>query len=357
MRENIFARVDIDRYKNKVLVKEILWLKYRRNIVVCNICERNCHIPPGYTGICGNYANKNGFLYDIGYGILSAIESRPIEVKPLFHFYPNSKALTFSGWGCNFHCPWCQNYHLSMMKPGGSITNIFKPEDLVKLAVKRRDDGLCGSFNEPSIHLTFLADTFEMSKKMGLYNTIVSNGYMSLSSIKTLVESGLNGLNIDIKGCPASHKRELRGIKPELIFRNAKKFLDYNIHVEMVLLVVTEYNDSIGCLEWIIKMHIDKLGPDIPLHINRYYPSYKYSKIATPIEKLIDGYNLAKSYGVKYVYIGNIWDPKYETTYCPKCDYPLIIRSGYRVVESRLDGNRCRRCGKRIYLTGKVYVS
>ena len=353
MSENRFQRVDIESYTNRVKVSSKFWSPFKRGIVICNICERHCHIPPGFSGLCGNYANDNGCLYDIGYGQLSAIESRPIEIKPLFHFYPNSTALTFSGWGCNFHCPWCQNYHLSMIRPSPKAKTVT-PEELVNYAIKTRDNGLCASFNEPTIHLAFLLESFKLASEKGLYNTMVSNGYMTKSSINALISSGLNGLNIDIKGCPESHKYHLKGINPDIIFRNAKLFLDNNVHVEIVFLVVTGYNDNPECIRWVLKRHIDTLGPDIPLHINRYYPAYKYGKPATDLNILISAYEMAKDLGIKYVYIGNIWEPKYETTYCPKCNTPLIIRMNHRVIESRLDGNRCRRCGERIYLTGKV---
>lgn len=356
MSENQFRKVDIESYHNRIRVSRDFWSSFKRGIIICNICERRCHIPPNFSGLCGNYVNFNECLYDIGYGQLSAIESRPIEIKPLFHFYPNSTALTFSGWGCNFHCPWCQNYHLSMVRPLPKA-KIVTPEEVVNLAIKKRDDGLCASFNEPTIHLTFLLDSFELARKEGLYNTMVSNGYMTKNVINALIKSGIDGLNIDIKGCPKSHKQELRGINPDIIFRNAKIFLNNNIHVEMVFLVVTDYNDDPECIKWILNKHIDVLGPDVPLHINRYYPAYKYGKPATKLNTLLSTYEMARELGIKYVYVGNIWDPKYETTYCPRCNMPLIIRMNYRVVELRLDGDRCRRCGEKIYLMGKVLAA
>jgi pyruvate formate lyase activating enzyme len=354
--ENRFVRVEVGDFPNARRLRDDFWSPYRRGIVVCGVCERRCHIPDGYTGICGNYANSGGVLYDIGYGQLSAVESRPIEIKPLFHFHPNSTALTFSGWGCNFHCRWCQNYHLSMVKPLEPPNRIVRPEELVKMALRYGDQGLCASFNEPTIHLQYLLDVFEAGHREGLYNTILSNGYMTIKSLRALVDAHLDGLNIDIKGCPKAHRVEVRGVKPEIIYRNARMLLDMGVHVEMVLLVVTCFNDDPSCLEWIVRMHADILGPDIPLHINRYYPAYRYDAPPTPIETLLEAYSLAKKHGIKFVYIGNIGDSRYETTYCPRCGYPLLIRGGYRVLESRLDGDRCRRCGEKIYLTGRVYA-
>jgi len=296
--ENRFIKIDLDKYWNKVRLSDRLIKKYRRGIRICNICEMKCHIPIDHIGICGNIGNLNGVLYDIGYGLLSAVESRPIEIKPLFHFHPNSTALTFSGWGCNYHCSWCQNHHLSMQKPPlnkGYIT----PEKLVDIALKNRDNGLCASFNEPTIHTTYIADVFLIARKRELYNTMVSNGYLTLDSMKYLIDAGLDGLNIDIKGCPSSHKKLLKAINPNIIYRNAKYFLDNNIHVEMVFFIVPGFNDQPSCIEWVVREHFNRLGDDIPLHINRYYPAYKYHLPPTDMETLLNAYNLAKRYGLR----------------------------------------------------------
>jgi len=69
------------------------------------VYERRCLLKQSSTGICGNYVNRDDRLIHLGYGVLSAVESRPIEIKPLFHYWPNSTSLTFSGYGCNFYCP------------------------------------------------------------------------------------------------------------------------------------------------------------------------------------------------------------------------------------------------------------
>jgi pyruvate formate lyase activating enzyme len=352
--ENRYLPINIDRYPYRKLVSTSFYKEYKRRIIICRVCERKCYIPPGYTGICGDYANEDGKLIDVGYGYISAVESRPIEIKPLYHFYPNSTALTFSGWGCNLHCPWCQNYHLSMSKPSGDRLGYIDPVRLVKAAVQRRDDGVCASFNEPTIHLQYLLDVFILAKREGLYTTIVSNGYMSKEACKALIDAGLDGLNIDIKGCPQSHRKELRGVNPLVMFRNAELFLKNGVHVEMVYLVVPGFNDDLDCFNWILDHHIQKLGVDVPLHINRYYPAYKYREESTSLSLLSLFYQIAKDRGLKYVYIGNIWDPKYESTYCPKCNELIIYRKGNKVRDVKLINKRCIKCGYQVFLTGDV---
>ncbi len=85
--------------EKKIGPRARLWkpLLGKPGFVQCLVCERRCPIAPGSRGACGNYVNARSELRHLGYGRLSAIKSRPIEIKPLFHYWPNSTALTFSG--------------------------------------------------------------------------------------------------------------------------------------------------------------------------------------------------------------------------------------------------------------------
>ncbi len=315
----------------------------------CEVCERRCKIKEGATGVCGNYSCINGKLYHVGWGRLSAIESRPIEIKPLFHYWPNSTALTFSGWGCNFYCPWCQNWPLSFSRPRGEV---IPPERLIKLA--ENDEGLCASFNEPATLFDYLLDLAPLAKEKGKYLSLVTNAYFTEKAMKMLLEAGWDGWSVDIKGCPKA-KRALRTVDHEKVFRNAKIALDNNAHVEMVYLVVTGYNEE--CYDWIVKKHLDYLGEDVPLHINRYYPANIWREPPTPISLLMKIREYAIKEGIKFVYVGNVGDPELETTRCPKCGKVLIRRFGYRVTHWALDfvngKYRCPRCGEVIPIKGK----
>lgn len=338
-------------------VKAVFQKPLGGGVVECGVCERRCRIPPGGRGACGNRVNLDGTLYNIGYGLLSALESRPIEIKPFFHFWPGSTAMTFSGYGCNMYCPWCQNYHLSFNKPDPKLHSYTLPEKVVEKALAYRDEGVCASFNEPTIHLEYLLDVFTLASKKGLYSTIVSNGYMSIESLKAMANAGLDALNIDIKGCPETYSSHLHRLDPKIVFRNAVKALEIGLHVEMVFLVVTGANDEDDCIDWVLRNHVELLGEEVPLHVNRYYPAYKYLKPPTDIDLLVKIYNKAKSMGIKYVYVGNIWDPSYEATYCPSCGETLIYRLHYRSLDVRLGtNNSCPKCGQKIPIRGKIVL-
>ncbi len=326
--------------------------------VRCLVCERRCVIAQGRRGFCGAYGNVDGVLVHYGWGRLSAVESRPIEIKPLFHYWPNSTALTFSGWGCNFLCPWCQNYLLSWSRVSTDYP-VIPPEKLVKWALEAGDEGLCASFNEPATLYDYLLEVAGQARKQGLYLTIVTNAYFTPQAIERLVQAGFDGWSVDIKGCPRAKKitpQVLPGVNHEYIYRNARIVLDNGGHVEMVYLVVTGFNEE--CLDWIVDMHLKHLGPDVPLHINRYYPANRWHKPPTRLETLLKAKEKAVREGLEYVYVGNIGDPAQESTFCPRCGKLVIERTGYRVTYWALNRDasgayRCPRCGYKIPIRGR----
>ena len=51
------------------------------------------------------------------------------------------------------------------------------------------------------------------------------------------------------------------------------------------------------------------------------------------------------SVGLNYIYIGNVPGHSAESTYCPKCKKPVILRRGYTILEINLDSQgKCKHC-------------
>ena len=333
------------------------------------MCERRCVLRPGSWGLCGNYVNVGGRLVLGSYGYVSAAEVRPAEVKPFFHYWPGSRALTFSGWGCNFLCPWCQNWGLSKVRFGAEWDaeppplRRVAPEELVRRALREGVEGLCASFNEPGVLLDYVVDVFEEGCRHGLYCCVVTNAYFTPQALKALLDAGCDGFSIDIKGCPETYARFVgaRGGE-EVVLRNAELILREGGHVEMVFLVVSGANDSRACVEWVLRSVRERLGEDVPLHINRYYPAYVYGEPPTPVETLMRVRRRARELGFRYVYVGNVWGyDELINTYCPSCGSLLIRRTHYGVAELRLrrvDGRyACPECGCEVPIKGSARVS
>ncbi len=337
-------------------VREALFYeKLPEDRVRCSLCERRCEIPQGSRGFCKTRMNIGGKLYTLVYGDISAIESRPIEIKPFFHYWPGSTALTFSTWSCNLNCIWCQNFHLSKLEPKPAEAVYYPPEKVVELAVYNGDSGLCASFQEPTLLSEWAIPLFRLGKAKGIkYCCYVSNGYMTLEVLKALYEAGMDGLKIDIKGNSETYEKHCGGADAEKIWRNAREAKKLGLHVEIVNLVVRDVNDDEAALRWVIEKHLKTVGAENPLHFTRYFPAYKFSNPPTRVETLEKAYEMARKAGVLYPYIGNVSGHKYENTYCPNCGEKIVQRYGCHVLKYGITKDKkCSRCGIRIPIIGE----
>ncbi|MGC8911962.1 MAG: radical SAM protein [Nitrososphaeria archaeon] len=322
--------------------------------VKCSLCERRCVIDEGCRGFCGTRVNVGGKLYTLVYGDISALESRPIEIKPFYHYWPNSTALTFSTWSCNFICPWCQNFHLSRTLPSPEKAYYLDAGKVVEVALKYGDCGVCASFQEPTLLTEWAGDVFSRASQLGLYCCYVSNGYLTLEALHFLKNCGLDGLKVDVKGDVDTYRKYLGGLDVEIVWRNIREAKRLGIHVEVVNLIVTGVNDSEDCIRWIVERHVKEAGPDTPLHFTRYFPAYKFTSPPTKVEVLEMAYMFAKRVGIWYPYVGNVLGHKFNHTYCHNCGEKVIVRSGYNILDYRLiEENVCPKCGTRIPIKGK----
>ncbi len=321
--------------------------------VRCGICERRCQISPGMRGFCRTKANISGDLYTLAFGDISALESRPIEIKPFFHYHPGSTALTFSTLGCNFRCPWCQNHHLSRNEPEPKMGNFVPPIEMVGKALRYGDLGLCVSFQEPTLLFEYCLKVFPLAREKGLYNCFVSNGYQTESALDMLFGSGLDGLKIDIKGDKQVYEKHCGEVDVDRIWRNAQKARKMGLHVEIVNLLVTDENDDENCIDNVIDNHLKYLDDEVPLHFTRYHPTHKFHNPSTKIDVLERAYESAKKKGIRFPYLGNVHGHEYENTYCPDCGKMLVKRYRHRVIKYRITKDKkCDGCASEIPITG-----
>jgi pyruvate formate lyase activating enzyme len=328
--------------------------KISDKIVQCLTCERKCKIVKGKTGFCQTRININGTIYTLVYGCIPALSNNPIEKKPLFHFHPATHAITVGTFGCNFSCFWCQNHHIS--HPSRPILEMIRrekdylsPEKVIELALRNNCEGTSISFNEPTLLFEYSLDVFKLAKKKGLYNTYVSNGYMTENVLKDLAENGLDAINIDIKG-DAHAVKNYCGADVEKVWRNTKLAKELGIHVEITTLLIEKVNSEQNIIKNIAKRIVSDLGKSTPFHITRFSPhhkSYEYGiNQPTSINLLEDSYNIAKEQGLNFVYLGNLFNNAFEDTICPKCSKLVIKRSGFEAKKLSLDSKgNCKNCG------------
>jgi pyruvate formate lyase activating enzyme len=324
----------------------------------CGVCERRCTIPPGQVGFCKTRMNIQDKLYTLVYGDVSSISANPIEKKPFFHFWPGSSALTIGTWGCNFTCPWCQNYDISKAEPESLRANYLSPEKFVRMMVSQGCQGGSISFNEPTMLFEYSLDVFPLAHDEGLYNTFVSNGYMTLEALRMLRDAGMDAIKFDVKGDEEAVSKYC-GADVNVVWRNVGEARRLGMHVEVVTLVIPGVNDDEDCLRGIARRHLKEAGPESPLHFTQFYPAYEMmDRPRTPVESLVKAHSIAIEEGVRYVYAGNVPGHRLESTYCPDCGELLIGRYGFVVNKYRITPDkRCPRCGLEIPILGEYVKS
>lgn len=311
--------------------------------VRCKTCERRCEIVSGGFGWCRTRTNHNGTLITLIYGAVSSAAVNPVEKKPFYHFHPGTLTLTAGSWSCNFACPWCQNWDISK-----AITprrrDFLSPEQFVELARRERCQGTSISFNEPTLSLEWSLDVFRLARHRGLYNTYVTNGYMTPEALSRLIEAGLDAMNVDVKGDSSAVQRFCGGIDVEKIWAACRAACSSRVHVEITTLVIPGVNDTDATLGSIARRIADDLCPNVPWHVTAYRPAYRFDAPATPVSTLERAHRIGRESGLEYVYAGNVPGHPDDNTYCPKCDCLLIQRFGFDVVQNRLRAGCCPAC-------------
>jgi len=328
-------------------IREALLQEAEDGKVRCNACERRCTLIPGGFGWCRTRQNRGGRLFTLIYGSVSSLAANPIEKKPFYHFHPGSEALTVGSWSCNFGCPWCQNWDIAKSAPPVK-GDYVSPQRFVDLVEKSGCQGTSISFNEPVLSLEWSLDVFRLAKLRGYYNTFVTNGYMTPEALSLLIDSGLEAMNVDIKGDAASVKKYCKMVDVDKVWASSKIARSCGVHIELTTLVIPTVNDSDSTLQGIAQRISGDLGPEVPWHVSAYFPAYRFNAPPTPSQTLERAWGIGKAAGLEFVYTGNVPDDPHENTYCPACGALLIRRLGFEVVQYRLDAGKCPQCGRPI---------
>lgn len=270
--------------------------------VTCKLCPHHCSLKEGQQGICKGRICRNGEIICSNYGKLTSIALDPVEKKPLMQFFPGKMVLSIGSYGCNLHCPFCQNYEIS------STDNVqiidVPPEVLVAKAEELRSEnniGIAYTYNEPLISYEYLLDCARLAYSRGLKNVIVTNGMICRKPLEKLLPF-IDAMNIDLKGFTKDFY-DMVGGDLETV-RETIRISAASCHIEVTTLVIPGKNDSeeeiAGISEWLAS-----IDPGIPYHLSRYFPRYKMKDIAaTPVRTIYRLAEIARKY-LKYVYTGN----------------------------------------------------
>lgn len=324
----------------------MLFRRLRKQKIRCDLCAHRCVIEVGHRGICQVRANQRGTLYSLVYGKAVATHLDPIEKKPLFHFQPGSSAFSVATVGCNFRCTHCQNADISILPAAHNhiMGQDLMPQEIVAAAERSGCRSIAYTYTEPTIFFEYAHDIARLASEKDLGNLFITNGYMTEEALRT-AQPYLDAANVDLKSFSENHYRQVCGARLQPVLDSLQLMKNLGIWVEVTTLVIPTLNDSEGELRQIAEF-IFSLGPETPWHISQFYPTYQLTHLPpTPVKNLRRGREIGLEVGLRYVYTGNVPGDEGESTFCYRCGQRLIHRYGYSILENRLEGAKCDRCG------------
>lgn len=316
--------------------------------LACGICPNSCVLENRDRSVCRSRVNIDGKLYTLAYGNPCAVHLDPIEKKPLFHFHPQSRALSIAATGCNFRCLNCQNWQISQVKPESVSHQDLFPEAVIRKAKENSASAIAYTYSEPTTYFEYMRDTARLARDDGIHNLWISNGFINEKPLEELCEV-LDAANVNLKSFSDALYRKLNGGRLQPVLETFKTLHRQGVHFEMTTLIVPGYVDDPEMIQSMCRWILDNLGPDHPLHLLRFFPRYKLDRLPpTPVAKLTRLREAAMAEGIRYVYVGNVPGHEGSHTYCHHCGELLIKRTGYHLPEYNLNADHCKYCDTRI---------
>jgi len=327
----------------------LLYEKLAEKQVHCYLCAHHCHIQDKHFGFCGVRENIDGVLYTHAYGKAIAAHVDPIEKKPLYHFLPGTESFSLANIGCNFRCGFCQNWEISQKSfrdnqiLGGAE---LSPEEIVAQAQAANCQSISYTYTEPTIFFEYALETAKLAKAKNLKNVFVTNGYMTKEAVET-IQPFLDAANVDLKFFKEDSYKKICSASLKPVLETIRLMKNLGIWVEVTTLIVPGENDSLEELNEIAG-YLASLDKNIPWHVSRFHPDYRFSEHSfTPEETLKQALEAGKRCGLTYIYAGNVSGFGSDTI-CPKCKKLLIKRSGFDILEYHLREGICKFCAEKI---------
>jgi pyruvate formate lyase activating enzyme len=243
------------------------------------------------------------------------------------------------------NCKYCQNWEISQVRPEQVRSFLLTPQDCTRQARKLDCLSIAYTYTEPVIFWEYMRDIAKEARKVGLKNTMISAGFVEEKPLQDLLPL-MDAVKIDLKSFSDSFYREVCRGRLTPVLEALKTIREQGVWLEIVYLVLPTLNDSPEEIRALSTWIRRELGPDVPVHFSRFYPTYLMKNLPpTPVDTLERIRGIALSEGLRFVYIGNVPGHPAENTYCPECRVRLIHRTGYNVRLEGLGSDKCAKCG------------
>ena len=329
--------------------KPYIWFKeIGNNSVRCTLCPQACELEDGERSLCRVRENRDGVGYTLSHGNPTLVQEDPIERAPFYHVMPASRVLSLSTVGCNLACHFCEVWDMALVAPEEVHAYHMPPEEIIAHAQAAGVSAIGYAFGEPVVFYEYMLDIARLAHQNGLLNLVHSAGYIEPEPLRALCPY-IDAANIDLKGFEPAFYRDLVGGELDPVLRTLEILQEEDVHTEITHLVIPTINDDRDVFREMCNWILDTLGPDIPLHLSRFYPLYKLSALPrTPVSTLDETRQIAQDVGLKFVYVAKVVGHEGENTFCPNCGEEIIRRLGFVVDVLEMVDGQCQFCGTAI---------
>jgi len=230
------------------------------------------------------------------------------------------------------------------------INSVFAlPEDVVKLAFTHNLKSIAFTYNDPTIIGEYVIDTSKLAREVGIKSVMVTAGYIDKDARKDVYKY-IDAANVDLKAFTEDFYKNLTSSHLAPVLDTIKWLKnETDIWIELTTLLIPNENDSDEEIKQMCQWILENIGDEVPHHFTAFHPSFKMQNYErTSTETVNRARKIAMDSGIKYVYTGNVHNPKAEITYCPNCKISLIERNWYNVNSNKIVNGKCYKCNSKI---------
>lgn len=315
--------------------------------IQCDLCPRDCRLHEGQRGLCFVRERRGDAMVLTTHGRSSGFAVDPIEKKPLNHFHPGSRVLSFGTAGCNLSCRFCQNWDISKSREMDRLMDRAAPARIAEAALEAGCRSVAFTYNDPVVFAEYAMDTADACHALGAQAVAVTAGYMHAAPRREFYAK-MDAANLDLKAF--SEDFYVRHTSSHLA-----PVLDTLQHIrhetgcwlEITTLLIPGENDDASEIEAMSRWLVDHLGRDVPLHFTAFHPDWRMTEVPpTPPATLRRAREIARAQGLRHVYTGNVHDTEGGSTFCAGCGEALIVRDWHDIRRYALDATgACPHCG------------
>lgn len=314
-------------------------------VTQCTACQWRCTLRPGDTGRCLMRVGSNDGIIAQNYGLISAASVSPIEDYRLWHFFPDSIALSIGGWGYAFPVDQQRgNYaHIPTVE---EKRRKLPPQRAAAFALERLCRGVIWAYGEPAVSHEYVLDLLQTSRASSRYTAMVTTGYLTREALDRFGPY-LDGISLDLRGFGEVAYSRLAGVPDwqSILGVIAWARQHWRCHIEVTTRLHHGVNDDPRELRALAEWIRDYLDEQTPWHV---LPGDAGVETAAAV---VRARRIGHESGLQFVYGP---EPN-QNTLCPVCQSTLITRENGVARMVGISDGQCANCGYKVYLRNSIF--